>query len=472
MKRSVTIYTVATFGLAVFCLPVAAQLDITVTDMTPVAPLQTPIPSTYEPRYISGFGSGDSFTVFFEDRSAGNFPFPICFVSTTTGPTGFAESATSTNIADTHFCVKDWPVTINGLSYAYRAWGALENTPEHNFYVSNDLTNWTLVSTFTIPNYEGFHSGHVYYGFHDVIELNGTYYAWGECNIGYTLICRSDSGDDDWEAFARVGGLYNLPNPGPLQLPDVGTPTGSFFELGGDRGYGKVVVPGNDSAFYLAINTAARPSLPDVDLEAAFINPNNWTWHDGTIGLPATAILREDGHDLRECWLAPNGEAEWTIIYDADYGSAYGDKALGYATLVAPLLCIEVEIDIKPGSFPSSINLRKQGVTPVAIHTTDDFDATSVNPLSVQLNGCWPAIDWQAYDCDEIPNPLYDIVPDEPEMMGDGDIDLVLYFDTPALAEDECFKVGDTEAVLAGETFDGVSIEGTGDVRIVRGPKP
>ena len=56
-------------------------------------------------------------------------------------------------------------------------------------------------------------------------------------------------------------------------------------------------------------------------------------------------------------------------------------------------------------------------------------------------------------------------------MMGDGDIDLVLYFDTPALAEDECLKVGDTEAMLTGETSEGIPIEGTGDVRIVKGPK-
>ena len=187
MRRSVTIYALAGFALLVSCLPAAAQVEITATDRTPEAPLQAPAPSTYEPRYISGFGSGDSFTIFFEERSAGNFPFPIYFVSTTTGPTGFSQSATLTNIADTHVCVKDWPITINGLSYDYRAWGALENTAEHNFYVSNDLTNWTLVSTFTIPNHEGFHSGYVYYGFHDVIQLNGTYYAWGECNIGYTL---------------------------------------------------------------------------------------------------------------------------------------------------------------------------------------------------------------------------------------------------------------------------------------------
>ena len=108
----------------------------------------------------------------------------------------------------------------------------------------------------------------------------------------------------------------------------------------------------------------------------------------------------------------------------------------------------------------------------MAIHTTEDFDALTVDPLSVMLNGCGPPVNFDVYDCDELPNPLYGDpdYPDEPEMIGDGDIDLVLYFDTQALAENGCLQPGDTEALLTGETFDGVPIEGVGDVNIV-GPK-
>jgi len=232
--------------------------------------------------------------------------------------------------------VKDWPIIIDDTEYAYRAWGAMENTPDHNFYVSNDLKNWELVNTFTIPTLTGVPGGTVYYGFHDVIQLNGTYYAWGECNIGYTLFCRSANGDDKWESFDCVGGIFC----GPLQLPGPqgGTPTGCFFELGDDLGYGKIMVPCDDSAFYLAVNTAAKPSLSPAELEAAFINPANWTWNDGSTGLPNPdiAILKKtDEHDCRECWLVPKGTAKWTIIYDADFGSGDGGKALGYAILSA-----------------------------------------------------------------------------------------------------------------------------------------
>ena len=330
--------------LALIVGPVAVVLagtfePVTATDQTPTAPLANPVPSSFQPRYISGFGSDNSFTVFFEDRDAAN---AISYASTTSGPTGFPASATATNIADTHFCVKDWPINIGGTDYAYRAWGSVGNNTDHHFYVSNDLTNWTLVSTFTIPNAPGFTGAHgwVYYGFHDVILLNGTYYAFAESNQSQTMIVRSANGDDVWEAFDSVGGR---PGDGPLELPAGAafgwTPSGNFVDLGHDRGYGKIHVDPRDSHFYLAVNTAAKPSLPPAGLEAAFINPANWTWHDGTTGPAASPILSETAeHDLRECWVVPNTDpdADWVIVYDADFGSAEGGKALGYATLAPP----------------------------------------------------------------------------------------------------------------------------------------
>ncbi|MFC2108811.1 right-handed parallel beta-helix repeat-containing protein [Candidatus Bipolaricaulota bacterium] len=334
--------TLLIVGLILFVglAAIAGPFDpITVTDHIVTAPLANPVPSSYQPRYISGFGSGDSFTILFEDRDAAN---TISYVSTISGPTGFPGSATATNIADTHFVVKDWPINVAGIDYAYRGWGAVGNNVDHHFYVSNDLTTWVLVSTFIIPNAPGFADAHgwVYYGFHDVIELNGTYYAFAESNQSQTMLVRSANGDDVWEAFASVGGR---PGWGPLELPaDVSygwTPSGSFVDLGRDRGYGKIHVDPRDSNLYLAVNTTAKASLPPAELEAAFIDPGNWAWHDGTAGPAANPILSQTAeHDLRECWVALDSDpdAEWIILYDADFGSADGGKALGYATLSPP----------------------------------------------------------------------------------------------------------------------------------------
>ena len=62
----------------------AAFIPADVTDQTPSAPLQSPNPTNFQPRYMSGIGSNDSFTVFFEDRDGGSV---ISFVTTTTGAT-------------------------------------------------------------------------------------------------------------------------------------------------------------------------------------------------------------------------------------------------------------------------------------------------------------------------------------------------------------------------------------------------
>ncbi len=280
---------------------------ITIEDQTPTQPLSHPTPGDFQPRYISGFGQDDAFTVFFEDRDNGG---RISFNQTTTGPLGFSAVSTATNIVDTHFVVKDWPVVISSTTYAYRGWGSDGNNPQHNFYVSHNLITWTHVSAFTITNSAAFTTarGSVYYGFHDVIPLNGTYYAFGESNGGQTMIVSSTTGTDDWIAFAGVGGTDAA--DGPLQMPESPTPSGNFLPLAQDRGYGKLHVRGNDGGFYLAINTAAKPSLSPGALEAAFIDPVNWTWHDGSTGLASAMIYTATAeHDLRELWAVPQTDS-------------------------------------------------------------------------------------------------------------------------------------------------------------------
>jgi hypothetical protein len=46
-----------------------------------------------------------------------------------------------------------------------------------------------------------------------------------------------------------------------------------------------------------------------------------------------------------------------------------------------------ITIDIKPGSYPNSINLGSNGVIPVAILSTTDFDATTLNTENIFLAG-------------------------------------------------------------------------------------
>lgn len=51
-----------------------------------------------------------------------------------------------------------------------------------------------------------------------------------------------------------------------------------------------------------------------------------------------------------------------------------------------------ITIDIKPGSYPNSINLGSNGVVPVAILSETGFDATNVDPDTVALAGAGVAV--------------------------------------------------------------------------------
>jgi hypothetical protein len=108
-----------------------------------------------------------------------------------------------------------------------------------------------------------------------------------------------------------------------------------------------------------------------------------------------------------------------------------------------------ISIDIKPSSFPNSINPKSKGLIPVAILTTSTFDATTVDPLSVEFgpNGATEARKkGHKEDVDK-----------------DGDIDLLFHFRT----QETGIQCGDTSASLTGKTFDGQAIEGSDSIQTV-----
>lgn len=119
---------------------------------------------------------------------------------------------------------------------------------------------------------------------------------------------------------------------------------------------------------------------------------------------------------------------------------------------VAPL-AVDVEIDIKPGSFPNSINLGSKGSVPVAILSSADFDATTINPETVEVAGASVAVKGKG----KLQVSVEDV-------NGDGLLDLVVHVETESLELTE----GDIEATITGETTDGTLFEGSDTVRIVQ----
>lgn len=180
--------------------------------------------------------------------------------------------------------------------------------------------------------------------------------------------------------------------------------------------------------FYGAYITAAWDTTEDVVVQG---------WQAGTLVYSETITTGNDQAywfdfnftDIDTLWFIPLGNH--IVIDEITFEPPY----------------IEVDVDIKPGSFPNSVNPGNKGVIPVAILTTDDFDASTVDPASVGFgpNDAAPS-HWASEDVD-----------------GDGDLDLILHFRTQTTG----ISQGDTEAGLIGLTVDGVPIVGTDSIRTV-----
>jgi len=152
---------------------------------------------------------------------------------------------------------------------------------------------------------------------------------------------------------------------------------------------------------------------------------------------------------------------------DDDSGeSINGNAALGPGLPISPVIFFDcglafpapcffpyetrvtLGIDIKPGDL-NDINPFSNGVIPVAILTTEGFDALTVDADSVLFG---PA------EAEKMHRRAH-----VEDADGDGDLDLVLHF----RAQKTGIAPGDTEACVTGQTYDGVRIEACDLVRTV-----
>lgn len=115
---------------------------------------------------------------------------------------------------------------------------------------------------------------------------------------------------------------------------------------------------------------------------------------------------------------------------------------------------VDVDVDIKPESGENPVNVRSMGVLPVAVLGTADFNVTNINQTTIRLNETCEPLRCSYEDVD-----------------GDGNIDLVLKFDTQCVVSclPELCDDGDiVTLVLTGELNDNsTQITGSDDVLVL-----
>ena len=166
--------------------------------------------------------------------------------------------------------------------------------------------------------------------------------------------------------------------------------------------------------------------------------------------------------------ISNSGELNWTFPSSLPFEGPCGRTYQFYVQNVQrtewtygphfTVVCeIPVAIDIKPGSYPNVINLGSHGLVPVAILSSEDFDATTVDPETVELAGADVAVRGKSNK----------YMAHEEDVNGDGLVDLMVQVATENL-DPGSFQDG--LAVLTGnllEEFGGTPIEGSDEITIV-----
>jgi hypothetical protein len=139
--------------------------------------------------------------------------------------------------------------------------------------------------------------------------------------------------------------------------------------------------------------------------------------------------------------------------------------------------CIELNIevvlfDIKPGSCPNPIDLKKKGVTPAAICGTEDFSVLDIDPTTVKLGReGYGEIDPIRCNLEDVATPYMnncedcncDDRNDCHDLKEDGIIDMTLKFSTQEIVSTllSDSTAGDVLCLyITGNTFDGITFYG------------
>jgi hypothetical protein len=221
---------------------------------------------------------------------------------------------------------------------------------------------------------------------------------------------------------------------------------------------GEVLLVGEPLTCTITVNNLG-PGLPrgvSVVDSITGLSPSQYTIGTPT-GAPCTVsasgfscsldTLKVDGSVTITVTIVPN--IPGTIVNQASASTDSADMdTTNNGSSSSTIVFLPVEIDIQPGVGPSSINVAKVGVVPVAILTTSSFDATTIDPSSVCFGDDGSA---PQRNCAEAHGTghLLDVTKDKI-------VDLLLHYEVIQTGIDP----GDTSACLTAVTTAGIHVYG------------
>lgn len=269
-------------------------------------------------------------------------------------------------------------------------------------------------------------------------------------------------------AFSCEGTLWGVTGRKTVDLPrehlfalstSDGAPGGSSIPLGDGFFGGRALAfnAENELMYYMALREEGS-ALFSVDLDLGLVTeiPKN-----RFIGEPAAATFLSDDLML----VTSTFFQMFTLTIDGMLSApqALDHRAKGLA--LVPSLCesvIQVLIDIKPGSDPNSVNTKNKGRLPVAILTTDEFDASTVDAVTITIG------DGEGAETPVAARKNGTLMAELEDVDDDGDLDMILHFETQAIVAGGDLHEGTTSLIVNGFTLDDVALTGTDAVRVAK----
>ena len=241
-----------------------------------------------------------------------------------------------------------------------------------------------------------------------------------------------------------------------FRVTDSGGGQGSAFKLSDDQPVSVTVTPVSDppvandvSGGNVPKDSTNNPWTPSVS------DPDGGTLTCSILTQPTSGGTATVASDCSSGTYTPAAgfTGSDSFVYQVSDGSFTDTATVSITVTGAPPE--KLTIDIRPGSYPNTINLKSKDVISVAILTSATFDATTVDPSSVCFGD---AEDPSQRDCTEAHGRGHIQDVDK-----DGDLDLVLHYEAGQTGID----LGDTQACLTGRTFDGMAIRGCDSIKVL-----
>lgn len=212
-----------------------------------------------------------------------------------------------------------------------------------------------------------------------------------------------------------------------------------------------------------AYNISATLTITSDNAEEVYLN-GVFVDSDGEV--QGSPVDNHEWSTVIDLSLTPQAGANSLDIIVRNYpgsSSATGNPTgLIFKLVINYDLPLGIDVDVKPGSFPNSMNINGNGVVPVAILGSSTFDVSQIDVSTL----CFAGLEVRVRGNGQPQCSIKDVSGDfsgGPEGAPDGYPDLVCQFvDDPTL-----WDVNQGTAILTGNLLDGTPFQGSDSINVV-----